>query len=106
MPVAIPATALDEVLAGVEDQKNSLVPQMGQQARRRVARLNRQPQHGGGRCGDEGRIAEHGEVDEEDGAGESLHQVMPDCDRRRGLADAAGADDGDEAGGGQLRRNS
>ena len=49
-------------------------------------------------------IAQHAEIDEEHGAGEGLEQVMSDRDRDRGLADAAGADDGDEARGGQLRR--
>src|ERR1700693_1762442 len=42
---------LNEMLAGFENQKNAPVAQIGDQARYRVVRLNRQPQHGGdSRC--------------------------------------------------------
>ena len=98
-------SGFDEMFARIENQQNSPVAQVGDQIRRRVARLSRQSQHGG----DGGRhqigIAEHSKVDEEHSPRESADQVTPDrhCDRR--LADAAGADDGDEAGGVQLGRH-
>ena len=88
---------IDEMLAGIEDQQNSLVAQMRDQARRRIARLNGEAEHGGGRGGHQVRIAQHGEIDEEHGASKGFEQVMPDRDRGRRLADAAGTDDGDEA---------
>ena len=49
-------------------------------------------------------IAQHPEIDEQHGAREGLDQMMSDRDRDRGLADAAGADDGDKARRGQLSR--
>ena len=94
----------DEMLAGIEDQKNSLVAQIGDQIGRRIVRLNRQPQHGGDGRRHQVGIAEHSEIDEQHGARESLDQVMSDRDRNRGLADAAGADDGDKARSVQLSR--
>ena len=95
---------LYEMLAGIEDQKNSLVPQIGDQAWRGVVGLNRQPQHGGERRGDQGGIAQHAKIDEQHGAGEGLDQMMSDRDRDRGFANAANADDGDKARSGQLSR--
>ena len=95
---------LDEMLAGIEDQENPLVAQIGDQAGRCIVGLNRQPQHGGHGRGHQVGIAQHAEIDEEHGAGEGLDQVMSDRHRNRGLADAARADDRDEARSGQLGR--
>ena len=94
----------DQMLAGVEDQQNPLVPQIGNQAGRRVVGLHRQPQHGGDRRGHQLGIAQHAEIDEQHGAGEGLASVMSDRDRDRGLADAARAHDRDKARSGQPAR--
>ena len=94
----------DEMFAGIEDQKNPLVPQISDQAGRCIVGLNRQPQHGGHSCGHQIGIAQHAKIDEEHGAGEGLDQIMSNRYRNRGFADAAGADDRDKACGGQLRR--
>ena len=64
------------MLAGIEDQENSLVPQIGHQAGRRVIRLNGQSQHRGHRYGGELGIAQHAKVDEERGAVKGLDQPM------------------------------
>ena len=95
---------VDEVFAGVEDQKNSLVPQKYNQARPRIVGLDRQPQHGGDAGGHQLGITQHSKIDEQHGAREGFGQVMSNGHRNRGLADAAGADDGDKARRGQLRR--
>ena len=94
----------DEMLASIEDQKNSLVAQIGDQIGRRIVRLNRQSKHGGDGGRHQVGIAEHSEIDEQHSARESFDQVMPDRYRDRGFADAAGADDGDKARSVQLRR--
>ena len=95
---------LDEMFAGVEDQKNSLVAQIRDQTGRRIVGLNRQPQHGGHGRGHQVGIAQHSKIDEQHGAGEGLDQVMSDRYRDRGFADAASADDRDKARSGQLSR--
>ena len=84
------------MLAGVEDQEDPLVPQVGDQAGCCVVGPNRQPQHGGhGRARQIGSD-EQSEVDEEHGAGEGIDQFVGDRDRDGGLADTATADNRDE----------
>ena len=95
---------LNQMLASVEDQKHSLVAQIGDQAGRRVVALNRQPQHGGDRRGDQSRIAQHAEINEQHGARKGIDQMMSDRDGDRGFADAANAHDADKPGGGQSSR--
>ena len=95
---------LDEMLAGIEDQKDPLVAQPGHQVRPRIGRADRQPQHGGDGRGHQLGIAQHSEVDEERGSPEGLAETMGHRHRDRGLADTAGADDGHEVRGGQLGR--
>ena len=94
----------DEMLASIEDQQNALVAQICDQIGRRIVRLDRQAEHRGDRRRHQVGIAEHAEIDEQHRAGESFDQMMSDRYRHRGLADAAGADDGDEARSVELRR--
>jgi hypothetical protein len=94
------------MFASVEDQENSLVPEIGDQAGSCIVGTNRQPQHGGdGRRGQIG-IAEHSKIDEQHGAREGLDEIVRDRDGKRRLADAADADDRDEARGSQSSRES
>nr|WP_238578702.1 hypothetical protein [Inquilinus limosus] len=96
--------AVDHMLAAVEDQQEAAVAQMGDQAGHRILRPDRQAQH---RChGDrhQAGIGHQPEIDEQGGAGEGIQQLMRHRRRHRGLADPAGADDGDEARRGQLLR--
>ena len=86
-----------QMLAGIEDQENPLVPQIGDQVGRRVVGLNRQAQHGGDGRGHQVGIAQHSKIDEQHGAREGLDQVMSDRYRNRGFADAARTDDRDKA---------
>ena len=88
---------VDEMLAGVEDQKDSLVPEVGDQAGCGVVGVHHQPQLRGHGRGHQAGIAQHAEVDKDRSTRERGRQVVPDRHRDRGLADAAGADDGDEA---------
>ena len=81
---------LDEMLTIVEDQENSLVAQMRNQARSWIFGLDRQSQHQRKRRGDEIRIAQRSEVDEQHGAQRksSASHVRPpprpwSCRRRR-----------------------
>ncbi len=88
---------LDEMLAGVENEEDPLVAQIGDQIGHPIVRLDRQAQHRGHGRRHQAGIAEHSQIDEQHGAREGFDQVMPDRDRNGGLADAAGADDRDEA---------
>jgi hypothetical protein len=85
------------VLAVVEDQQDRLVAQVGDEVRRRVVGLDRQAEDRGQRGRGESRIGERAEIDEENLAREGLDQVVGDGDGDRGLADATGAGDRDEA---------
>ncbi len=96
----------DQVLAGVEHQKNPLVAQIGDQVGSCVVGLHRQAEHGGYSRGHQFGIAQHSKIDEQHGARESFGQVMSDRDRNGGLAHAARAHDRDKASGGQLSRQS
>src|SRR5262249_13179753 len=62
---------------------------MGDKAGCRVVGLNRKPQHGGDRRRHQAWIAQHAEIDEQQGAAERLDQMMRTRDRKRRLADAA-----------------
>ena len=60
-----------EMLAGIENEKNALVAQIGDHARYRVVRLNRQPKHRGNSGGCELWIAQHSKIDKKDRTRES-----------------------------------
>ena len=96
--------SVDEMLAGIEDQQDSLVSEIGDQARRRVTGLNRQAQHGGYGCRHQAWVAQRSEIDQVHSACERVDQVMPHGDGDRGLADPASSHDRDEARLSQLDR--
>src|SRR6266478_1492469 len=86
----------DEMFAGIEDQQNSLIPQIGDDAGRSVLGLHRQSKQ---RCHNrthQSWIADHTEIDEEQSSAETLHQPVPDRNRERRLTDAARSYDSHE----------
>ncbi len=92
------------MFAGIEDQQNSLIAEICNQAGRGVFGPNRKPHHGGDSRGHQAGIAQHPEIGEKNGARECLDQVMSNRHRNRGFADAARARDCDKARGSQLSR--
>ena len=86
------------MLAGIEDQENSLVAQVSDQSWAAASSdWTDNPSMEATAVATRLRIAQHAQVDEEHGPRESLDQVMPDRHRDRRLADAAGTDDRDQA---------
>ena len=88
---------IEDVFATVEDQERAPVAQQRQQARHRILRTDGQSQRGCDGARYQPGIGQRAEIDEEDLAGESRKLAMSHGDGDRRLADAAGADDGDEA---------
>ena len=87
----------DHVLAIVEHEKHLLVANEGQQTNERVVGSNHEPKGRGDSGRNELRIGQRGQIDEEDGAIESINQRMSDRDRNGRFSDAAGSNDADEA---------
>jgi hypothetical protein len=91
------------MLAGVQDQEDSLVSQVCDESGRGVVRLKRQPQHRGYSRRNQVGIIQRAKIDEMHGASERIDHVMPGRRRNGGLADPTRADDRDKARGRQFR---
>ena len=81
------------MLAGIEDQEEPPVPQIGDEAGCRIVRLHRQSELRGNSCGHQPGVAQRTEVDEKNGAHEISHQMMADGYSDSRLSDAARPDD-------------
>ena len=88
---------VDQVLAGIEDQQDALVAQIGHQARPHIVGADRESHHGRNAGVYQIGIAQHPEIDEQHGAVKDPAQMISCRDRDRGFADPAGADDADKA---------
>jgi len=88
----------NQMLAGIEDQKNALVPEICGQAWGYVIGLDGKSKHGGYGCGHQAWIAQHTEIDKEHGACKGLDELMSNGYRNCGLTNSAGAGDRDKAG--------
>ena len=82
---------INEMLARVENEKNAPISQIGDEARRRIVRLDRQSQQRGHRRSDQRWIAQHSKINEQYGPGKGIQQVMSDRDGDCRLADATDA---------------
>ncbi len=88
---------VDQMLAVVEDEQQPAVGAMpDQRLRRGTARFLLDPQRGGDRLRHQFRICKRRQFDQPHAVGEIIERVGCDLERQAGLAEAAGADDGDE----------
>jgi len=88
---------VDHMLAAIEDQQHPPVAKQGNQARGRIAGLNRQSERGGDRTRHQKRIVDRPEIEKMNSADKLRQQFVAHRDGDRGLADATRAHDGDEA---------
>ena len=92
----------DHMLATVEDQQHSPMPQRRDEAGDRIAFIDRKTESQPGRAGDEKRIPERSQIDEVDQIAEFLQQPASDRYRHGRLAHPSGTDDGHKASRDQL----
>src|SRR6266576_2534899 len=86
----------DQMFAGIEDQQNSLIPQIGDNTGRCVLGLHRQSKQRCHNGAHQSWIADHAKIDEQQRSSETLHQPVPDRNRESRLTDAARSYDSHE----------
>ena len=96
---------VDDVFAAVEDQQHPAAAQERQQPRYRVVGIDGQAKGGGDRAGNEPRRPSARQNRQSRPGPRSPQLTMRDGECDRGLADAAGADDGDEPMQGEFGRD-
>src|SRR5580658_9476006 len=87
----------DHVLAIVEHEEDLPVANKGQQTHERVLGSHHEPECGCNRCRYKLGVRQRSQVNEEDGATESINQSMSDRDSYGSFSDTARTHDADEA---------